>query len=217
MYVNGNEMSNGVMVVDPHGIYQHHHAELGKQLNLPTWRHFVAAGSAAAVSSGLYNSLDCLRIRWQVQGSSAPEKTVMEFGSRIVRQEGLWHGLWRPGMSANMTGMAFASAMRFGYYEMVRDGLSGDEKEGHHMVLAGLLCGASAYCITTPFHLIKTQVQAQTGPGLVNNYMGRILQIVEERGAGGLWKGSMPLAARGGLFTAGQMLGEYKLVRTRWT
>ena len=186
------------------------HREEERTFKLPTWRHFLAAGTASAIASGLYNPLDCLRVRWQVQSPS--EKTLVEFGHRILRQEGLLNGLWRPGLVPNMTGMAFASALRFGYYESVRDGLSKEDKGGHHMVLAGLVCGATAYFFTTPFHLLKTQVQAQSGPGLAHDYMGRIVRIVEERGLGGLWKGGTPLAARGGLFTSGQMFGKHVIV-----
>lgn len=183
---------------------QHQHDQT--TWNLPDWRHFLAAGTAAAISAGLYNPLDCLRCRWQVQETT--EKTITEFGYRILKQEGLLNGLWRPGLAANMTGMAFASALRFGYYETVRDGLSVEDKEGHHIMFAGLLCGATAYFVTTPFHLIKTQIQAQSGPGNLNDYIGRILRIVNEQGVGGLWKGSLPLSTRGAFFTAGQMLGE---------
>ena len=156
---------------------QHQHDQT--TWNLPDWRHFLAAGTAAAISAGLYNPLDCLRCRWQVQETT--EKTITEFGYRILKQEGLLNGLWRPGLAANMTGMAFASALRFGYYETVRDGLSVEDKEGHHIMFAGLLCGATAYFVTTPFHLIKTQIQAQSGPGNLNDYIGRILRIVNEQ------------------------------------
>ena len=209
---------SSVALIAPPSKSQHHFEEYIKigeretrKCTLPTWRHFIAAGTASAISSAIYNPLDCLRVRWQVKLTS--ETTLIEFAARILRQEGIVNGLWRPGLAVNAAGMACASAVRFGYYEIVRDGLSGQEKMGHHMVLAGLICGATAYCVTTPFHLLKTQVQAQSGPGKRNNYLERVTQIVNERGLGGLWKGSETLAVRGGLFTAGQMLG-YDGVKT---
>jgi hypothetical protein len=176
--------------------------------NLPTLRHFLAAGTASAVASGAFSPLDCLRVRWQTQNAS--EQSIVAFGRRIVQQEGLWQGLWRPGVGANVMGMGVASALRFGYYETIRNSLPGKEKEGWHMAVAGLVCGASAYFITTPFHLIKTRLQAEAGrrqPFASNVWQG-IRQIVTQTGhVSSLYKGSIPLALRGSFFTAGQMVG----------
>jgi solute carrier family 25 aspartate/glutamate transporter 12/13 len=183
--------------------------------NLPTARHFIAAGTASAVASGTFNPLDCLRVRWQTQ-LGAKERSILTFGRRIVQQEGLWQGLWKPGVGVNMIGMATASGLRFGYYETIRNGLNHSdgtrhEKQAWHMVVAGLVSGGSAYFITTPFHLLKTRIQSEAGRHRQSKTLREgVLQIVSQTGnLSSLFRGSGPLAVRGSLFTAGQMVGTF--------
>jgi Mitochondrial carrier protein len=109
-------------------------------------KNFVAAGVAAALSSSLYNPFDCLKVRWQVLPTTSGEKSLMAFGLKIVREEGLINGLWRPGVGANALGMGLSSGIRFGYYEPVRNALMGDSQKSYqHMVLAGLVTGSVGY------------------------------------------------------------------------
>ena len=124
-------------------------------------------------------------------------------------------------------GMAITSGLRFRYYETVRDSFS-DEKDGWQMLLAGLICGAGAYGVSTPLHLLKTRAQARlansstgsdltgataivrngsTHPG-TTNFIVEMGQMVRETGLQSLWRGSLPLSIRGAMFTSGQMLGE---------
>lgn len=197
--------------------------------------HFIVAGTAAALSCATYNPLDCLRVRWQVAPPSVTAgHGLMDYGRHIVHTEGLVNGLWKPGLGANVAGMALSAAIRFGYYETVRDGLLGMQasnseeiktvKNGFHMMAAGVFCGAVGYGVTTPFHLLKTMIQAEKGLiGTDGRYlsgtrMGKkpyatdfvtgVVRIVQERGVFCLWKGALPLMCRGALFTSGQMLGE---------
>ncbi len=198
--------------------------ELTKQNRL-----FLSAGLTACMTSSFYNPLDCLRIRWQTLPSShkLSSRGAVYYTYHILRTEGLINGLWRPGVTANALGMGSSAALRFGFYESVRDtfqGLSYDEsnndedKKGIHMFLAGLTCGAMAYFATSPFHLIKTLVQAEKNKhnfqtsfsgteSSTNGTLSRLKLIVKEQGIIGLWRGSLPLSARGALFTSGQMLG----------
>eukprot|EP00591_Stephanopyxis_turris_P012092 CAMPEP_0195526958 /NCGR_PEP_ID=MMETSP0794_2-20130614/28315_1 /TAXON_ID=515487 /ORGANISM="Stephanopyxis turris, Strain CCMP 815" /LENGTH=286 /DNA_ID=CAMNT_0040657757 /DNA_START=197 /DNA_END=1054 /DNA_ORIENTATION=- len=181
----------------------------------PRVLHFVSAGTAAAVSCALYNPLDCLRVRWQVLGSASPQVSsgIISFGRNIVRTEGVWEGLWRPGLSANVIGMAGSSAIRLGYYESVRNALDeivgSDDKTRLSMLVAGLLCGSAGYLMTTPFHLLKTIIQAEKGTAkpFAVDFVPGALRIVSENGILSLWKGALPLTYRGALFTSGQMIG----------
>lgn len=201
--------------------------------NLPTSRHFLAAAISSAVASGMFNPLDCLRVRWQTQMNVYPavttttiltnHKSIVAFGRHIIAQEGLWQGLWKPGLGVNMVGMGLASGLRFGSYETMRNSFDGT-KQTWHMLVAGLISGASAYWITTPFHLMKTRIQAEgaanhrikpnSNPGV---WQG-VYRIVAKTGnLSSLFKGSGPLALRGGLFTAGQMLGKFACLFVRPT
>lgn len=208
----------------------------GGKHNEKQLHYFLAAGISAAFSSALYNPLDCLRVRWQVAPKSDPKvgQGLFRYGLDIVKNEGLYHGLWKPGLGANAAGMGMSAAIRFGYYETVRDALINmasssktsedrSSKAGAHMVLAGLVCGSVAYGVSTPFHLLKTMIQAEQGVlgpdgryvsgartgknAYANDFFTGASKIVRERGILCLWRGSIPLAARGALFTAGQMVG----------
>jgi hypothetical protein len=187
---------------------------------------FVSAGLTACFTSSLYNSLDCLRVRWQVQNGPSQNATISSFARSIIQKEGFWKGLWQPGIVANAAGMGTSAALRFGYYETVRDSLYDKEsssKNGVHMILAGSIVGSIAYFITTPFHLIKTLSQAEAGAtttrGLylygpragmkpyITGLRSGLVQIVADQGYRGLWRGWAPLSIRGAMFTSGQMLG----------
>jgi len=187
---------------------------------------FFSAGITAAFTSSLYNGLDCLRVRWQVSSTADPKGSLVEFASGIIKNEGFVNGLWRPGIVANAIGMGASGALRFGYYEIVRDALHDDDgggKNGIKMAMAGLSCGAFAYFVTTPFHLLKTMIQAEKGiigpNGLyltgqragkapyVTGLFSGMKRVVSENGIRGLWRGCVPLTARGATFTGGQLAG----------
>jgi len=165
---------------------------------------FLCAGTAASVSSFLYNPLDCLRIRWQVAAPQAAEQGLLQYGSQIVRTEGLVSGLWKPGLAANVSGMFLSAAIRFTCYEEVRDSIVSSSADGTknslHMGAAGLVCGAFSYFVTAPFHLLKTLRQAEPVRPDIN--VSAKLSDVRN-----VLRGSAPVSMRGALFSCGQMLG----------
>lgn len=229
------ELPNNGFADDPPSIYKYliksdqQFENMGtKSINNESNRNqqllFLSAGTAAAFSATLYNGLDCLRVRWQV---ASPTSTgIVEFTSSIVRNEGFVSGLWRPGIAANGIGMGISGALRFGYYEIIRDSLHSDEADGKNgaiMAMSGLISGAGAYFVTAPFHLLKTMIQAEKaqigvhGRYLYGSRAGKkpyvtellsgLKKITSENGISGLWRGCIPLTARGATFTGGQLVG----------
>lgn len=174
---------------------------------------FLAAGMSSYITSGLYNPLDCLRVRWQMVPSShyMSSEGIISFASHIIRNEGLIQGLWRPGILASATGMGLTSSLRFGCYERVRDTIVGfngsNNKTGVHMMLAGMICGGGAYFVTTPFHLLKTKLQVESSSSGPRSMTQMGLSRIRKHGILSLWKGSIPISIRGSCFTAGQMYG----------
>lgn len=187
---------------------------------------FLSAGITACFTSSLYNSLDCLRVRWQVKNGPPQCESIYSFAQKIVQTEGLWSGLWRPGLVANAIGMGSSAAIRFGYYESVRDSLYKEDsssKNTLHMFVAGMVVGSVSYFVTSPFHLIKTISQSEIGAVGSNGmylhgpragmrpYITGLKQgftrIIFDQGILGLWRGWIPLSMRGAMFTSGQMVG----------
>ena len=197
----------------------------------------LAAGSASAMSVFLFHPIDTLRVRWQLASakissgsiSGVASRSLMNYGLSVTRKEGLVEGLWRPGVTANVSGFFFASALRFGYYETVRDTLSGMDvaaserriqKRGRqgstgagavHMAASGIICGSVGYAAMTPFQLVKTRAQASRGRGV--GLVKSLLSLASKEGFKGLYRGWALLAARGSLHGAGQMAG-YDGVKT---
>mmetsp|Transcript_36646 Transcript_36646/g.42586 ORF Transcript_36646/g.42586 Transcript_36646/m.42586 type:complete len:343 (+) Transcript_36646:163-1191(+) len=186
---------------------------------------FSAALSAGATCA-TYNSLDCLRVRWQVM-KPLPSERLLHYGIKVARTEGFIEGLWKPGLACNVAGMSLSAAIRFGWYESVRDTISRSssnryhdpgssllesEKRLSHMLLAGFSTGFVGYVATAPFHLVKTFIQAEKGLEVVGRskispFFGTLISLAKKNGIPSLWNGCIPLGARGALFTSGQMLG----------
>lgn len=143
-------------------------------------RRELAANLSASFATGVTtitftNPVDTLKCRWQVS-SSGPQRSLVGFARAIVTDEGIWRGLWRPGLGPNTLAMGCAIGCRNGFYPTVRDSLgwaqgavfssaqAPAEKVGPTgMFVAGLLAGMCGYLIASPLLQVKTQMQAEAG------------------------------------------------------
>jgi len=170
-------------------------------------KNMVAASSCIAVAVTVFNPLDCYRLRWQVQQDSAA--TMKGHLRLILRREGLFKGLWIPGIGANAIGAGFSRGIGMGCYPTVRDSISTD-KTTSTMFIAGLLSGGVGYWISTPAWVIKTRLQAgkesTTNPPKGNG-MQVCKDILRHKGIKGLYRGASALVVRGALVNAGNTLG----------
>ena len=178
-----------------------------------------AAGFAGGLSVAIMNPLDTLKVRYQV----ATEPGAMRgFAGQIIRQEGLWRGLWLPGVNANFWGIGVSSVGRVGCYPYVRDGLLnavGLEKNAGVMFVAGLLAGAVGYLVSSPVYQVKTLAQAEAGllengvfaTGASSGKAPRYASLLQGLGTlkrdGHLWRGAGALVVRGALLSAGMQVG----------
>eukprot|EP00392_Amoebophrya_sp_AT5.2_P005269 g5278.t1 len=107
---------------------------------LEALKNGAAAGLSVGMAVGLLNPMDTLKTRWQVYGGSY---TFPQFLQQVLRGEGYWRGLHRPGVISNTLAMGLASSTRIGLYPYFREHavrLSGSsEKQAGHMFVAGLL------------------------------------------------------------------------------
>eukprot|EP00928_Gymnodinium_smaydae_P044583 TRINITY_DN29725_c0_g1_i1.p1 TRINITY_DN29725_c0_g1~~TRINITY_DN29725_c0_g1_i1.p1 ORF type:complete len:338 (+),score=52.41 TRINITY_DN29725_c0_g1_i1:47-1015(+) len=199
-------------------------------------REFRANLIASAATGGsimlVTNPLDTLRCRWQV--SDVAGQTLPRFLASLVRSEGLWTGLWRPGLPPNVVALSLAIGGRNGFYPSFRDGIgalqgSGEKVGPQGMFVAGLLAGMAGYFVASPLLQVKTQMQAEAGKlgadglyltgarrGLPPTYassLGALSQLAAEGSAAGgpvgaarsLWRGSGVIVGRGAAVAASQM------------
>jgi hypothetical protein len=110
-----------------------------------SWKNFIASITAGVVSIFTFNSLDTLRVRWQVidQGSF---KSITAYGTHILRTEGFLHGLQLPAVTSNMLAVGCSTGLRLGIYPFVRETISGGKLLGKDvsasaMFSAGMFCG----------------------------------------------------------------------------
>ena len=179
-----------------------------------------AAGFAGGLSVAIMNPLDTLKVRYQV--ATAPSG-MRGFAGQIIRQEGLWRGLWLPGVGANFGAICVSSVGRVGCYPYVRDGLlnavGATEKHAGVMFVAGLLAGAVGYLVSSPVYQVKTLAQAEAGllengvftSGASVGKAPRYASLVQGLGTlkrdGHLWRGAGALVVRGALLSAGMQVG----------
>lgn len=182
----------------------------------------IAGGSCASLAVGIFNPLDCLKIRWQVTPKDA-YANILEFSKDVIRREGLFRGLWFPGCVANSSSILMSSTTRMGLYPVFRDAIVGDgEKKKTHMFAAGLLPGAIGYFVGTPLYQVKNRLQAEAGlvvegqlttgiraghPPTFSGTTDCFLSILRKEGVRQLWRGGLPLVFRGAAITSGQFLG----------
>ena len=183
----------------------------------------LAAGVSGGLAVALMNPLDTLKVRYQVSSTSA---AMRPFAMEIVAAEGVWGGLYAPGMLANALGIGISSMGRVGCYPYVRDVMldaaGATEKNAAVMFAAGLVAGAAGYLASSPVYQIKTLAQAEAGKidqggllatgasaGQRPRFHGVSLAsgLSTLRSDGALWRGSGTLMARGALLSAGMQLG----------
>lgn len=105
----------------------------------------MASVSAGVVSICTFNSLDTLRVRWQVVDKVA-HKDMTAYIKDVMRTEGFLHGFQLPAMVSNAMAVGCSTGLRLGMYPLVRETLSGGKLDGKDvsglvMVSAGLSCG----------------------------------------------------------------------------
>ena len=186
----------------------------------PETLEFLANAGASAATGGvviaLTNPLDCLKQRVQVRAAGP---ALLAHSSRIVATEGLWRGLWLPGLATNIAACTCSVGTRLGLYARVRDfwtaqlgGERGD-KRADVLFLAGLTGGALGYLAAAPLFMASRVAHAnaelaRAGRASVDVGLATLARLARGGEAGGwraLWAGSPVLVARGALMSATQL------------
>jgi len=192
--------------------------------------NMLASTTCVGVAVFLFNPLDCLRIRWQVQTQYPSMATHLK---GVLRNEGLLRGLWLPGVLNNAVGGGLSRGIGIGCYPTIRDAITklsgGETKSGGSMFVAGLLAGGLGYGISTPFWVLKTKIQAGlehksslkscggavagAKPTVYPDSLRGLRMLWHEGRLPGLFRGTGALVVRGALMNAGNTLG-YDFTKT---
>jgi hypothetical protein len=187
--------------------------------------NMVASGGVAAGCVGALNPLDTVRIRWQCRASdivmegawgAAAGNGITSFSRAIIARQGLWTGLWSPGLVPNCSAILLSTGFRLGIYPTLRDAISGKEKSAFTMWISGLIPGLFSYGGITPLYLVKTHLQLSAGqPGgpIYRSTVHGLSSVYAEGGIRHLYRGVLSLMLRGGMLSSGQTLG-YDLCKT---
>ena len=173
---------------------------------LPRSYEVGASCFTGAATMMLTNPLDCLKQRWQVAPMQS-QRSLGAFTREILLSEGIFTGLWFPGLTTNVMACSISVGVRLGFYPMLRDALRPDQqRSGFSMFTSGLLGGALAYIISSPFFAASRVAQAEVGtPQQASGSIGTLARMARTTGVLGLWRGSEILVARGALLSATQL------------
>lgn len=166
--------------------------------------HAVAGGLGGAISMTLTYPLIVLSTRSAV-ASKKSNKSTVEAGLEIIKKEGL-SGLYA-GLDSSIAGIVITNTVFYLFLEESKRIILGRQgsktTSTGQMMLASTIAGAATTVITNPIWLIQTH-QATRGaventssssgtptkkkPGMIQS----ALEIIDERGIKGLWRGLGP-------------------------
>eukprot|EP00930_Biecheleria_cincta_P089081 TRINITY_DN78340_c0_g1_i1.p1 TRINITY_DN78340_c0_g1~~TRINITY_DN78340_c0_g1_i1.p1 ORF type:complete len:316 (+),score=32.47 TRINITY_DN78340_c0_g1_i1:75-1022(+) len=185
--------------------------------------NIALSAATGAINMFLTNPLDSLRIRWQCltsnSGTLGTSKvlpcSVLAYTRDIRATDGIWRGLWLPGLAPNCLGCACSVGVRLGFYPTIRDALcpTGDNqtsaKRSGAMLASGLVAGAAGYTVAAPLFLVKTRLQSQGAQQCAElskqaHARTEIARLWQQHGFVGLWRGAPILVFRGAVLSASQ-------------
>ncbi|XP_011191656.1 solute carrier family 25 member 35 [Zeugodacus cucurbitae] len=183
--------------------------------------YFLAGGVASVCAICITNPLEVVKIRMQLQGELAAPGTydiryrnTMHALVTIVKNEG-WTGLQK-GLVPAMNFQFILNSIRLGFYHTaVRNqwtsNKSGGESFGKNLLLS-ISAGAVGAYFSSPFFMIKTQMQseapAKVAVGYQHHHVGMLnamRKIYAKNGIAGLWRGSFASIPRASIGSGAQI------------
>ena len=171
-------------------------------------RECLAAGVAAAIADGIYNPTTVLMVRGQL----SPTLSTWQLARRAVEQEGVFRGLWKPGLSSICLRALTYSGFRVGMYPTTRDFIPGDGFSAK--LSAGCATGAVGAALFMPAEVARVRTVAAHGRGPCATMVGVIATTLREESVASLWRGATLFAVRCGTFS-GVQLAVYETTKRR--
>ena len=182
-------------------------------------KEVMAAGIGCAIADSLFNPLEIVKVRLQVNGGNGSVISASRIKDEIfaiIRTEGI-SDLWTPGLLPTfLRGLLYAGS-RIGMYPTVRNLIDDNvtstatkvndvtKRDSHFMtkLLAGAICGAVGSFIFSPLDLIR--INFQRNPKAYPSTRLAFYQIYKNDGFRGLWSGSSATVLRATLLSGCQL------------
>uniref|UniRef100_A0A6Q2X4R6 Solute carrier family 25 member 30 n=1 Tax=Esox lucius TaxID=8010 RepID=A0A6Q2X4R6_ESOLU len=184
------------------------------------WKPFVFGGLASVTAECGTFPIDLTKTRLQVQGQVGDSKYteiryrgMLHAINRICREEGI-RALYS-GLAPAMLRQASYGTIKIGTYQSFKR-LLVDRPEDETLltnVLCGVLSGVISSSIANPTDVLKIRMQAQ-GSVIQGSMMGNFINIYQQEGTRGLWKG-VSLTAQRAAIVVGVELPAYDLAKKR--
>ena len=188
-----------------------------KRSQLPL--ELLAAGTGAAITDTLFNSLENAKVRMQLSRRHV-YRTLPRTIVRVVREEGLLRGLWLPGLVASWIRAYTAVAFRVGTYPTIRDAFGANGFTGR--LAAGAVSGAIGAALFSPIELVRTRMIAEAGNVCSSSALlttgvsigqrpkyrttaHAFNRIAREEGLRGMWRGASASVSRAALLSGAQL------------
>lgn len=211
-------------------------------------KEMAAAGLACTLANGALHGLETTKVKLQLQDPTRPAYNATSpwvVVQQIVRQEGVWNGLVKPGLTTSLTRSTLYGSFRVGLYPQVRDTVvwlsdrtsTSAEQRGptvFHRLASGMLTGGIGSLLSCPLDVVRTRLQADAGKicyetniyitglrtGLPVRYLGMwdaLVKIARSEGwKNGLYRGSSVTISRAILLN-GTQLASYDTMKSQLT
>ncbi|XP_028837751.1 kidney mitochondrial carrier protein 1 [Denticeps clupeoides] len=182
------------------------------------WKPFLFGGLASVTAECGTFPIDLTKTRLQVQGQVGDSKYkeiryrgMMHAIVRICKEEGL-RALYS-GIAPAMLRQASYGTIKIGTYQSFKRLLvdSPDDETLLTNVLCGVLSGVISSSIANPTDVLKIRMQAQ-GRLIQGGMIGNFINIYQQEGTRGLWKG-VSLTAQRAAIVVGVELPVYDLTK----
>ncbi|CAK4077031.1 unnamed protein product [Aphanomyces euteiches] len=181
-----------------------------------TAQPYICGGSAAIIAAVAIHPIDLVKVHLQLAGQTGSNATAVSVAKSVVAKQG-FSGLYA-GLSAAVARQMVYGTARLGMHRAISDSLQASRvKQGATDGLplwmkssVAIVTGAIAATLGCPMDVALVRMQADTLAAPADkrgykNVFDAILRIGSTEGVSTLWRGSVPLIARGAAMNFGMM------------
>ena len=181
-----------------------------------TAQPYICGGTAAICAAVAIHPIDLVKVHLQLAGQTGSSATASSVVTSVLKKQGIT-GLYS-GLSAAVARQMIYGTARLGMHRSLSNALQERRAEqglGGNLPLwqksaSAMTTGGIAATLGCPMDVALVRMQADTLASAASrrgytNVFDAILQIIKQEGVTTLWRGSVPLVARGAAMNFGMM------------